>query len=51
MRAVNSVTFTVGEGEADILNPLPPGNVVSAPTSMRGTRTARHEPASGNGRK
>jgi len=23
---VNSVTFTVGEGEADILDPRPPGN-------------------------
>ena len=61
MCVVNSVTFTVGEGEADILDPRPPGmfaqrrnlheDVDSVPrTGVRQwTRVARHH--SGDRRK
>ena len=47
---VNSVTFTVGEGEADILDPRPPGNACQRRNLHEGTWTACREPVSGNGR-
>jgi hypothetical protein len=46
---VNSVTFTVGEGEADILDPRPPGNACQRRNLHEDVDSGR-EPVSGNGR-